>query len=185
MDFLIILLISISLSFDSFAISISSGLAYQEISFKEASKIAITLAIFQTIMPIIGWLLGEQVKIFIENFDHWIAFTLLSILGIKIIYEAFKKEDKKNFNPMKTIAILTMAIATSIDAFAIGFTIALIKLPIIISSLTIGFVTYIVSMLGILIGKKTFIKNKFIIDILGGTILILIGIKILLEHLNS
>ncbi len=185
MDFFVIFLVALSLSIDTFAISVSSGLAYQEITFLEACKIAITLAFFQTMMPLAGWGLGEQIKVYIESFDHWIAFILLFILGIKMISEAFKENEEKQFNPLNPFTMITMAIATSIDALAVGFTFSLIYLPIIYSAVIIGFVTYFASMLGILLGKKVTFKNTRWIDLLGGVILISIGIKILLEHING
>ncbi len=184
MDFLIVLLIAISLSFDTFAISISSGLVYQQIKFFEASKIAITLAFFQTMMPLAGWGFGEQIRPYIEPFDHWIAFVLLLFLGFKMLREAFKIKEKKDFNPLHSLTLLTMAIATSIDALAVGFTFSIINIPILYSALIIGFVTYFASMLGIFIGKKISFKNSSWIEVIGGIILIIIGTKILIEHLN-
>lgn len=185
MDFLIVFLVAISLSFDTFAISISSGLAYQQISFAEACKIAITLAFFQTMMPLAGWGFGEQVQPYIEPIDHWIAFFLLAFLGIKMFREAFKIKQQKSFNPLNPLTLLTMAIATSLDALAVGFTFSIIQIPILYSALIIGFVTYLSSMVGILIGKKVSFKNSSWIDAAGGIILILIGTKILFEHLNT
>ncbi|MCX7861774.1 MAG: manganese efflux pump MntP family protein [Bacteroidales bacterium] len=184
MEFLIVFLIAISLSIDTFAISIASGLAYQEIKFFEACKIAITLAFFQTMMPLAGWAFGEQIKPYIEHIDHWIAFALLLLLGLKMIRESFKIKEQKTFNPLHPLTLLTIAIATSIDALAVGFTFSIIYVPIFIATIFIGFVTYLASMLGILIGKKILIKNTAWVDILGGIILIGIGSKILIEHLS-
>ncbi len=185
MEFIIVFLIAVSLSFDTFAISISSGLAYQQIKFFEACKIAITLSFFQTMMPLAGWSFGEHIYTYIEPIDHWIAFSLLIFLGLKMFREAIKAKEYKNFNPLRPLTLLTMAIATSIDALAVGFTFSIINVPILYSALIIGFVTYLASMLGILIGKKVTFKNSSWIDAIGGFILILIGVKILIEHLNS
>lgn len=184
MDFLIVLLVAISLSIDTFAISVASGLSYQQITFLEACKIAITLAFFQTMMPLAGWAFGEQIKPYIEHIDHWIAFGLLLFLGLKMIRESFKLQEQKSFNPLHPLTLLTMAIATSVDALAVGFTFSIIYIPIIISAAIIGIVTYLASMLGILVGKKIMLKNTAWIDIFGGIILIGIGSKILIEHLN-
>lgn len=185
MDFFIIFIVAISLSFDTFAISISSGIAYQKIKFWEACKIALTLAFFQTLMPFAGWGFGVQIRAYIENIDHWIAFGLLLFLGIKMIREAFKNDEKKEFNPLHPFTLITIAIATSIDALAVGFTFSLINIPIVIAGLVIGFITYIASMTGILIGKSLKIKNPGLIDIIGGLILISLGTKILIEHLSN
>jgi len=184
MDFLIILIVAISLSFDTFAISVSSGIANQEIKFWEACKIALTLAFFQTLMPFAGWSFGIQIRSYIEHIDHWIAFGLLLFLGLKMIREAFKKNEQKEFNPLHPFTLITIAIATSIDALAVGFTFSLINIPIIISGIIIGGVTYIASMTGILIGKSLKTKNPAIIDVIGGIILIALGTKILIEHLS-
>jgi len=185
MDFFIIFIVAISLSFDTFAISVSSGIAYQQIKFWEACKIALTLAFFQTLMPFAGWGLGIQIRAYIENFDHWIAFSLLLFLGLKMIHEAFKKEDEKDFNPLKPLTLITIAIATSIDALAVGFTFSIINIPIILAGFVIGFVTYIASMTGILVGKSLKTKNPGLIDVIGGLFLIGLGTKILIEHLSN
>jgi len=185
MDFFIIFIVAISLSFDTFAISVSSGIAYQEITFWEACKIALTLAFFQTLMPFAGWGFGIQIRSYIENIDHWIAFGLLLFLGLKMIREAFKNKEDKEFNPLKPLTLLTIAIATSIDALTVGFTFSLINIPIIIAGFVIGSVTYIASMTGILVGKSLKTKNPAIIDVIGGLILIALGTKILIEHLSQ
>ncbi len=185
MDFFIIFIVAISLSFDTFAISVSSGIARQEIEFLEACKIALTLAFFQTLMPFAGWGFGIQIRTYIENFDHWIAFGLLLFLGIKMIREAFKKGEEKEFDPLKPLTLITIAIATSIDALAVGFTFSIMNIPIIIAGLVIGFVTYLASMTGILVGKNLKTKNPGLIDVIGGLILIGLGAKILIEHLSN
>ena len=183
MDYLIILLIALGLCFDTFAVSVSSGIAKQEIRFFDACKIAIILAIFQGGMPVLGWLLGEQVKHLISEFDHWIVFGILFILGLKMIVESFKKEETKKFNPLNIWVMITMAIATSIDALAVGISFSIINVSIIITAIIIGSVTYIASMLGILFGKKTGSYYGKKMEIIGGLILIGIGIKILIQHL--
>lgn len=183
MDYLVIFLVAIGLCFDTFAVSISSGVAKQEIIFRDALKIAFILAFFQSAMPLAGWGLGEQVKSLISDYDHWVAFSILFLLGLKMIFESFKKEKKKDFDPLKGWIMVSMAIATSIDALAVGVSFSFVNIPILISALIIGFVTFMASMLGILFGKKTgkYFGKK--IEITGGIILILIGVKILIEHL--
>jgi len=183
MDYLVIFLVAISLCFDTFAVSISSGVIKHKIIFKDALKIAFTLAFFQTVMPLAGWCMGKQVKQYISEFDHWVAFGILSILGIKMIIDSFKQESKKEFNPLNIWILISIAIATSIDAFAVGISFSIINVPIFLSVLIIGFVTFIVSMLGILFGEKTGKIFGKKIEIAGGIILIAIGIKILYKHL--
>jgi putative Mn2+ efflux pump MntP len=182
MDLVTIFLVAIGLTFDSLAVSISTGLIVSEIKFWMACKIAFLFAVFQGLMPLIGWFLGIQIKEYISNYDHWLAFILLSGLGAKMIYESFK-EEKKDFNPTKFIVAAGLALATSIDALVVGVSFAFIEINIILSVIIIGSMTFIVSMSGIFVGKKAsgFYGNK--IEFLGGLILIGIGLKILIEHL--
>jgi len=186
MDLITIILIAIGLNFDSFAVSITTGLVVNKIQFKQAVPIALVLAFFQGVMPLIGWFLGSQVKDLIADYDHWIAFTLLFIIGAKMIYETLKpEEEKKQLNPLKLSVMIMMAIATSIDALIVGISFAFIETNIIVATVIIGSLTFLVAMLGMLFGKKagSFFGKK--IEILGGLILIGIGTKILIEHLSS
>ncbi len=185
MDLITILLIAVGLSFDTFAVSISSGLTIRHIRFFQAVKIAFTLAFFQSLMPLIGWILGNQVSGLIANYDHWVAFGLLSVLGMKMAYESLKKdEENSNFNPLNLVVLLGMAVATSIDALVVGVSFALIEINIYWSILIIGVVTFLVSMVGMLFGKKVGGKLGKRMEIIGGVILIGIGLKILLSHIN-
>ena len=186
MDLLTIILIAIGLSFDTFAVSISSGLILKKIDFFSATKIAVTLAVFQAAMPVIGWLAGSGIKNYAENFDHWIAFGILALLGAKMIYESFNTDpEDRSFNPLDIKVMIGMAIATSIDALIVGFSFALLNYRIFISVGIIGFVTYVVAMLGMLFGKKIGTKMGRRMEVLGGVMLILIGLKILIEHLSA
>ncbi|MDP4188182.1 MAG: manganese efflux pump MntP family protein [Bacteroidota bacterium] len=186
MGFLSIFLIAVGLCFDSFAVSVSSGIVLNKIKFSDASKIAGSLAFFQATMPVLGWFAGYQVKDYIASFDHWIAFFLLLFLGVKMIYESLKSKDEPiNFNPLDFKVLITLSIATSIDALLVGVSFAFLRINIAESAVIIGAVTFIISMVGILFGKKT--GNKFgkKMEILGGLILIGIGVKILIEHLSQ
>ncbi|MGE0079177.1 MAG: manganese efflux pump MntP family protein [Bacteroidales bacterium] len=178
-----LLILAIGLSFDTFAISISSGIARKHIVFKEAFLIASVLGFFQAIMPVIGWLGGLSIKNYIEPFDHWIAFGLLGIIGIKMIIESFKDDDKKDFNPLNPKIMVGMAIATSIDALTVGISFAIVEVNMILAFIIIGFVTFLVAMLGMLFGKKIGDRIGRRMEILGGLILIAIGSKILVDHL--
>jgi manganese efflux pump family protein len=186
MEFFTIFIIAIGLSFDTFAVSISSGLILRKIDFFNATKIAITLAVFQAGMPLIGWLAGSGIKSYAESFDHWIAFGILGLLGGKMIYESFTSHpESRQFNPLELKVMVGMAIATSIDALIVGFSFALLNFKIFFSIGIIGAVTYIVAMLGMLFGKKIGAGLGRRMEILGGIMLILIGLKILIEHLSA
>jgi putative Mn2+ efflux pump MntP len=186
MELLTIILIAIGLSFDTFAVSVSSGLILKKIDFINATKIAVTLAVFQAAMPLIGWLAGSGIKNYAESFDHWIAFGILSVLGGKMIYESFETNpENRSFNPLDFKVMIGMAIATSIDALIVGFSFALLNYKILLSVGIIGFVTYVVAMLGMLFGKKIGERMGRRMEILGGVMLILIGLKILIEHLSA
>lgn len=184
MEFLTIFLIAIGLSMDSFAVSITSGLVLKRIDFKNASKIAFSLGFFQALMPTLGWLIGIKIHSYIESFDHWIAFGLLFIIGLKMILESLKEDDDdKNFNPLNIRILLMMSLATSIDALVVGISFAFIEYNWFVSGFIIGATTYIISMLGILFGKKMGHRFGNKMEIVGGVILILLGVKILFEHL--
>jgi len=181
-----LLLIAFSLSFDSFAVSVCSGLSLcrKHLHFTDALKIALTLAVFQGLMPVIGWFLGSTVKDQIQQADHWIAFGLLSFLGVRMIFEGrVPIKDKKIKNPTSWRVLIPMAVATSIDAFAVGISFSLFYENIVFPALLIGLVTLGVSLSGIYMGKKVGSKLAGSAEIAGGIILIIIGIKILIQHL--
>lgn len=183
MDFLSLLIISTSLTFDTLAVSISTGLIISHIRFWQATRLAIVMALFQGTMPLIGYYIGSHLKIYIENFDHWMAFILLTSLGIKMIYEALKHaEERKNFNPLKLAVLIGISIATSIDALIVGFSFGIIEVNITLAIVLITALTYLMAMLGMLFGKKAGSLLGKRMEILGGIILFLIGFKILIEH---
>jgi putative Mn2+ efflux pump MntP len=182
-QFITFLLIGIGLSFDSFAVSVSCGLMRQEIKFKQAVFVAASLAFFQAIFPLIGWYLGSTFNKLIESVDHWIAFGLLAVIGIKMIVEGFKPEGLlKSFNPFNLKVLLGLSVATSIDALVVGLSFGFLDLPILFPVIVIGGVTFIASMLGMLFGKNVPAKRSHQSIILGGIILIAMGIKIIIEH---
>jgi len=183
MEFLTVFLLAIGLSFDSFAVSVCSGLNLPHIRFFQAAKIAIFLALFQAFMPLVGWLVGNSIKSIIEPVDHWIAFGLLSLIGGKMIIESFIDSEAREIkNPLDIKVILMLSVATSIDALAVGFSFATLLSKILVAVFIIGLVTFIASMLGILLGKKTGPKINRYAEVLGGLILLFIGVKILIEH---
>lgn len=178
------LFIGIGLSFDSFAVSVSCGLMRREIRFKQAAIVAGSLAFFQALFPLIGWFIGETLKELITSVDHWIAFGLLSLIGIKMIIEGVKKNGSlSDFNPFKLSVLIGLSIATSIDALVVGLSFGFLDMPILFPAIVIGVVTFIASMLGMLFGKYIPANRSRQSLILGGIILISMGIKILVEHL--
>jgi putative Mn2+ efflux pump MntP len=178
-----IILIGIGLSFDTFAVSVSTGLLKNSIRFWQGVKIAFILAFFQSFMPLIGWLGGTQIANYISHFDHWIAFVLLSIIGVKMIIESFKHEEDKKTNPLLFRVAVLMGLATSIDALVVGVSLAFLDIMIIQSIIIIGIITFLAAMIGMLIGKNANGKLGKKVEIIGGLILIGIGLKILIEHI--
>lgn len=179
-----IILIALGLSFDTFAVSVSTGLLKNSIKFWQGVKIALILAFFQALMPLIGWLGGTQVANYISRFDHWIAFVLLSIIGIKMIIESFKPEEDKKINPLLFRVAVLMGLATSIDALVVGVSLAFFEIKIIQSIIIIGTITFLAAMIGMLIGKNANGRLGKKVEIIGGLILIGIGLKILIEHIG-
>lgn len=183
MDFLTIILIAFGLSFDTFAVSVSSGVILPRITFRQGISIAIVLAFFQALMPLLGWAVGKELVNVAKNFDHWISFILLSGLGAKMIYESFSENGNSRINPLEWKVRISMAIATSIDALIVGFSFAFLEFNIYYYAFIIGAITFLVSMLGLLFGKKIGNRLGKRMEIIGGLILVLIGVKILIEHL--
>ena len=184
MSLIEIILIGIGLAMDAFAVSICKGLAMKKMSWKNAIIIAGYFGIFQAIMPLIGFLLGTRFAGAIEKVDHWIAFILLTVIGINMIKEALKSTEESMNDKIDVKTMLILAIATSIDALAVGITFAFLKVNILISIIIIGTITFIISLIGVKLGNVFEGKLKDKAEILGGIILIGIGLKILLEHLN-
>lgn len=178
-----IIIIALGLSADSFAVSVSSGIILKKTTFNQALKIAGFLAIFQALMPVIGWFAGNTLKNYISDYDHWVAFSLLFLLGLKMIYENFNEKPHKKFNPLDIKILLGLSVATSIDALIVGVGIGLLESSIILSSIIIGIVTFIVSYIGIKLGCKFCKYIDYKLEAIAGGVLILLGTKILIEHL--
>lgn len=183
-QFITFVLTGIGLSFDSFAVSVSCGIMRREIRFFQAAGIAMLLAFFQAMFPLVGWIAGNSVQNHIEAFDHWLAFGLLAFIGGKMIMDGFRSgDDIRMFNPFSLMVILGLAAATSIDALVIGFSFGFLEMPLLIPVMIIGGVTFVASMLGMLCGKNVSARRSQQSMILGGIILTGIGIKIMIEHL--
>ncbi|MGB2862452.1 MAG: manganese efflux pump MntP family protein [Sedimentisphaerales bacterium] len=184
MELITIIVIAVGLAMDAFVVSIVSGSAYKQLHVKHALRMALFFGAFQAFMPLIGSLAGLSFKVYITDYDHWIAFALLAAVGGKMIYESFKiKSIEENPDPSNVFVLLVLSVATSIDALAVGITLSLITSSIIVAVTIIGLITFGLSYAGVLIGKKFghFFENR--IEALGGLILIGIGVKILCEHL--
>ena len=179
-----ILIIGLGLSMDAFAVSITSGFAIKNLKIRNACTIAFTFALFQAVMPAIGWLAGTTLQSYISSVDHWIAFALLVFIGGKMIYETRVIDDaEKSIDPLKLIVLLTLAVATSIDALAVGVTFAFLKVTIIRPALIIGGITFIMCFIGTYLGQRFGALFEKKIEFAGGCILIAIACKILIEHL--
>lgn len=183
MDILTLILIAVGLSMDSFAVSISNGLSIKDIRFSYAIIIALFLSVFQGLTPVLGWLIGTEIEQFITNYDHWIAFLLLGIIGIKMILDARKSNSEQNIEKLSIRILVAQSIATSIDAFIIGISFAVLKIGIIKPIIIIGITTFLFSMIGLRIGKFLGYKVGSMASTLGGMVLIGIGTKILIEHI--
>lgn len=179
-----IMLIGMGLSFDTFAVAVSTGLVKNSIRFWQGIRIAIVLAFFQSLMPLLGWFGGTQVADYIANIDHWIAFGLLSLVGAKMIIDSYKVDEAEKSNPLLFRVSIIMGLATSIDALIVGVSLAFVEVKIYQSILIIGLITFIAAMIGMFIGKNVKGKLGKKVEIIGGLILIGIGLKILIGHLG-
>ncbi len=180
-------LIAVGLSMDAFAVSVCKGLAMGKPSWKKALIIGLYFGIFQAAMPLLGYALGSRFADMIVSFDHWIAFALLAIIGGKMIIESFSKHEENASADMALTGwkqMLPLAVATSIDALAVGISFAFLKVDIVPAVLFIGLVTLVISIGGVKIGGIFGDKFQARAELAGGVILVLIGIKIVLEHLN-
>lgn len=187
---IILFLLGIGLSMDAFAVSICKGLAMRRVTWKQAAIIGLFFGGFQAMMPLLGWLLGSQFERHIKSIDHWIAFILLGIIGGKMLFEVIEGDDEEgeencdSDKPLNIKEMFILAIATSIDALAVGITFAFLNYPVGAAAIIIGSTTFAISVAGVYIGNFFGLRFKKKAEIAGGIILIFIGIKILLEHLG-
>ena len=177
-------LIAVGLSMDAFAVSVCKGLAMPKCTFKKAAIVGLWFGGFQALMPAIGYILGAQFQEAIASIDHWIAFVLLALIGGNMIHEALDNDEEEADASLDVKPMFLLAVATSIDALAIGITFAFLKVNIIPAVCFIGIVTFIISFAGVKIGNVFGVRYKNKAEIVGGIILILLGLKILLEHLG-
>ncbi len=186
-----VIMIALGLAMDAFAVSVCKGLAMKRVRVRDAAVVGLWFGTFQALMPAIGYFLGSRFASYIEAYDHWVAFALLLLIGINMIKESFEKDEDGECNcraaDISPKAMIMPAIATSIDALAVGIAFAIVKgdgLGIGYSVAIIGVITMIVSMLGVKIGGIFGSRFQHLAERAGGIILILIGVKIVLEHLG-
>lgn len=182
-------LIAVGLSMDAFAVSVCKGLGMKRINFKVAVVLALFFGGFQALMPVIGWALGSQFLWLISPIDHWIAFILLAIIGGKMLWVAFHddeedSDDSSDANVIDLGEYLMLAIATSIDALAMGISFAALSVNIVAAASFIGVITFVLTVAGVAVGHFFGARYEKPATIVGGVVLILIGLKVLLEHLG-
>lgn len=180
-----IFLIAAALAMDAFAVAVTAGFQIRTLSWRHIFRLSWHFGLFQAVMPVIGWFSGQAVVIYIEKYDHWAAFFLLLWIGGNMIRESFAADTDKNWkDPTKGMRLVVLSVATSIDALAVGFTLAALNIPILLPAVIIGCVAFLFTCTGLIMGHGFLSSGKFgkKAELLGGTVLILIGIKILSEH---
>ena len=183
MGLLELFLIAVGLSMDAFAVAICKGLSVKKVTLKHGIIVGLYFGGFQAGMPLLGYLLGSSFAKYIEAFDHWVAFVLLGVIGFNMIRESREKEEELN-SSFGFKAMIPMAIATSIDALAVGVSFAFMRVQIGWAVAFIGIITFTLSVFGVKIGNHFGAKYKSKAELFGGIVLIVLGIKILLEHLG-
>ena len=180
-----ILLIAVSLAMDAFAVSVSAGIAVPGFGSRQAARIGAWCGFFQFAMPLIGWFLGSSVRGYIEAVDHWIAFALLALIGGHMIWDALSDSGGETVTDLSTRKLFLLALATSIDALAVGVSMAFMDVNILLASGVIGAVAFVLAMLGGLLGRRLGDLFQRRATLLGGGVLVCIGVKILVQHLSG
>ena len=184
-DFLSVFFIALGLSADCFAVALSGGISNINHSWPRILRVSFSFGLFQALMPVLGWLAGRTVVEFIADYDHWVAFALLLIVSGRMLWESFRPErsQDKEVDITKGILLITLSIATSIDALAVGLSFAFLEVNITMASLTIGAVAFLVTTIGFVVGKRASQIIGKRAETLGGIILLAIAIRILLGHI--
>ena len=183
MSYLELFVIAVGLSMDAFAVSICKGLSVRRLKPRHNLICGLYFGGFQALMPVIGWLLGRQFESLIKSIDHWIAFALLVLIGANMIREAVKNEEENLNDSFSPRTMLPLAVATSIDALAVGVTFAFLDVEIVPAVSMIGVTTFVLSAVGVKIGNVFGAKYKSKAELVGGIVLVVMGVKILIEHL--
>jgi len=185
-SFLIILGIALALAMDAFAVSLGLGMSLKPATGEQTFRLAFHFGLFQFLMPVIGWAAGEGLIKYIRAYDHWVAFGLLFVVGAKMVFESFKRDQAQRIkkpDPTKGFSLFILSVATSLDALAVGLSLAALRVDIIYPAVVIGLVAFVITVAGMKIGPlfgKVIGKRA---ELLGGIILIIIGVKILIDHL--
>ena len=177
-----LVIIAVGLSMDAFAVSIGKGLSLKQIKLRHVLSVGLWFGGFQALMPLIGYLLGATFTAVVSDFDHWVAFFLLGIIGFNMIRDSFSKEEEKHDDDFSFRTMLMLAVATSIDALAVGVSFAFLSVDLWISVALIGVITFAFSAVGLKIGNIFGNKYKSKAEFTGGVVLVLMGVKILVEH---
>ena len=185
MSLINIIAIAIALAMDAFAVALVSGVTIKQVNWRQTLRLAFHFGLFQALMPLIGWFAGIKVLSFVENYDHWIAFGLLSYVALNMFRESFHEEEHKSeTDPTRGRRLVLLSIATSIDALAVGFSMSMLKISVYYPALIIGLIAFIFTVIGMRLGKR--VGNRFNLgayaERLGAGVLLTIGIKILSEH---
>jgi putative Mn2+ efflux pump MntP len=186
MSFGAILLLAVGVAMDATAVSAARGLAARRVHARQVFLVALLFGGFQALMPLLGWLIGSRLGPVVERFDHWIAFALLAAIGGKMLFEAFTasaKDDPNKDELFRIDVLLALALATSIDALAVGITLPMLEAPLVLSLVTIGVTTALLSGMGLIVGRRFGAALGKRLDIAGGLVLIGLGTKILVQHL--
>lgn len=185
MNLTTVFFIAAALAMDAFAVAVTAGFQIKALSRRHIFRLSWHFGLFQALMPVVGWLSGRTVAVYIEKYDHWAAFFLLLWIGVNMIRGSFDADaDKKQQDPTRGMRLVVLSFATSIDALAVGFTLAALNVPILLPVVIIGCVALLFTCIGLILGHRFLSSEKLgkKAELLGGMILILIGIKILFEH---
>jgi len=186
MDAITLTGLALALAMDAFAVALGTGAVLSRLTGRHLFRLGFHFGLFQALMPVIGWLAGLTIMQWVEAWDHWIAFSLLAIIGGRMIYEAFSDEEKTDDrDPTKGLSLVLLSIATSIDALAVGFSLSVIGVSIWMPALVIGLVAGVLTIVGMLLGGRIGDRWGSRVEIFGGLVLIAIGVKILVEHLSG
>ncbi|MCI8340487.1 MAG: manganese efflux pump MntP family protein [Eggerthellaceae bacterium] len=188
MGFVELLVIAVGLSMDAFAVSVGKGLCMRQVRWGQALAIALCFGLFQAAMPLVGWALGTQFSQYVEPVDHWVAFGLLGVIGAKMVWDGLHEQPDDacpaDEQALPVAELLMLGVATSIDAFAVGCTFAFLSVDIVVAVAVIGVVTFVLSLVGVALGHQVGSRYNKAATIAGGVVLVLIGLKTLLEHLG-
>ncbi len=186
MDAITLTGLALALAMDAFAVALGTGAVLSRLTGRHLFRLGFHFGLFQALMPVIGWLAGLTIIQWVEAWDHWIAFSLLAIIGGRMIYEAFSDEENTDDrDPTKGLSLVLLSIATSIDALAVGFSLSVIGVSIWMPALVIGLVAGVLTIVGMLLGGRIGDRWGSRVESLGGLVLIAIGAKILIEHLSG